>query len=523
MAILTAVFLMPSAVWGENYVEIGTGGGNDNYVPFAIGANMYYSITQQLYLASELGNTEQSISGLSFYYNSTSGTYTRAIEIYIAETEITEFTNTGLRRMFSVNGSTNRTPGIKVFDGEITTPGLKSWYKIDFDNNFSWNGSSNIVITINDKTGSVSGRTYHKSFSTGTAIRTLYCQATYSGAASFTGNNTYGITSAIGYTSVAFTRFHFAQATSIATPENLASVDAELTDNTAKVEWDAVDGADSYTIRYKKNGAIEYSEVSGITDTHYAFTELEARTKYFVGVKAVKGEDASAYTSDITFTTHSEPLTINDLTADYSAYEGNSYYLTINRTLTSASYNTLCLPFGMKQAQCEALFGTAYYTILELKSSELVRNYLILNFEEKFSITAGKPYLVKPESDINSWVVEGATIATTTTPTETSVVNFIGVLTPTVVEASKANLFLGADNTLYYNESAGTLKGMRAYFQVVEPSAVGAPARIRTANETTTGIESTFDAERAQKLLNEGRVIIRIDGHDYDLNGTMIR
>lgn len=201
---------------------------------------------------------------------------------------------------------------------------------------------------------------------------------------------------------------------------------------------------------------------------------------------------------------------------------GQSASVAVTRNLIFSSYNTICLPFSMSAQEVEDIFGTNT-SILSLTSSSLSENEITLDFAVCERIDAGVPYLIKPAATVEGWLKSSTLITATPIATETSVVNFIGVLTPTVVEASEGNLFLGAGNTLYYNQAQGTLKGMRAYFQVVEPSAVGAPARIRTANETATGIESTFNAERAQKLLNEGRVIIRIDGHDYDLNGTMIR
>jgi hypothetical protein len=50
---------------------------------------------------------------------------------------------------------------------------------------------------------------------------------------------------------------------------------------------------------------------------------------------------------------------------------------------------------------------------------------------------------------------------------ETDYVDFVGTYSPvSIYTAGKTNLYLGADNTLYYPNSAKTIGAFRAYFQL---------------------------------------------------------
>lgn len=504
--------------WATEY-QIGGSGFNDYNVPTNLAEQ--YSISQSIYLASELiaqGATAGDIESIAYKYAS-STSYTRNIKIYITATD----TETASKWSFYYIVSQVNDNDC-YYSGSITLPTTSgTLYTIPLSKKFTWDGKKNICILFYDETGSVGGSLkYHKAYSISTEGRCIYA----SGSNSYKPQNTSKIT-CTSSSWIPVIKFNITTSTpsTIPAPENLTNDAEALTSNSATVSWDAVDGADSYTIRYKANDAADYTEIANNPNTEYTLTGLAANTKYFVGVKAVKGSDESAYSSDINFTTKAEPYTFSDQTTadDLTAINGNTYDLTIDRALYSASYNTLCLPVQMKQTQCEVIFGGEDNTILELTSSALEGDNLVLNFLPKRSILPGRAYLVKPATDITSWVLENVTINNSTDPKVTTAVTFVPVLTPTEVAAANTNLMVGAGNTLFYPNAAGTLKGMRAYFQITDLAAAGAPARIGRIGNAATGIQNAAEAKKAAKALEEGRVILRIDGRTYDLNGHLLK
>lgn len=194
--------------------------------------------------------------------------------------------------------------------------------------------------------------------------------------------------------------------------------------------------------------------------------------------------------------------------------------VTINRSLTAGMFNTICLPFAMTAAEINAKLGTC--DIRELSTATLNDNVLVLDFAPATAIEAGKPYLIQPTAAISSWTMENVTLSTTTNPSITASVDFIGVLTPAELTASENTLCVGANDRLFYVGATSTMKGLRAYFQV-KGAAAGAPARISLGGHVATGLENDNDNANVNKLIEQGRVIIRIDGHDYDLNGRLLK
>ena len=127
-----------------NGVYVGTGGGKTNpYLPTYTGSN--YSITQQIYTSSEIGDAME-IVNLSYYNEG--GENTRVLDIYMAHTDVesipTDAPNTGWVALTEDN---------LVFSGSVTMK-QGCWNTIYLDAPFAYDGSTNVAIVVNDKTGS---------------------------------------------------------------------------------------------------------------------------------------------------------------------------------------------------------------------------------------------------------------------------------------------------------------------------------------------------------------------------------
>ncbi len=131
---------------GEIVVGSGTGSNNGGDLPTSTYYN--YSYTQQIYLASEL-NTSGTvvIDRVSFqYFHETQ--YVRNITIYLGNTSKTAFANdTDWIQYIDLQ---------EVFVGEVTfnNSGDDKWVDIVLDQPFVYNGTDNLVIAVDDNTGS---------------------------------------------------------------------------------------------------------------------------------------------------------------------------------------------------------------------------------------------------------------------------------------------------------------------------------------------------------------------------------
>ena len=120
-------------------ITIGSGTGTNANIP----TNVYYnySLSQQIYTKDEMGEA-CTITAVSFYYNSSINSGARALDIYMSHTD-----NATLSSWSSVNADQ------KVFSGNVTFSS-NGWKTITLDTPFTYNGTSNLLLTVDDNTGS---------------------------------------------------------------------------------------------------------------------------------------------------------------------------------------------------------------------------------------------------------------------------------------------------------------------------------------------------------------------------------
>ena len=166
------------------------------------------------------------------------------------------------------------------------------------------------------------------------------------------------------------------------------------------------------------------------------------------------------------------------------------------RTLyKDGAWNTLCLPFNVNNFTGTPLEGA---TVKTLESTSFSGGTLTMNFSDDgvTSIEAGKPYIVKwaNGTNIENPVFNGVLISNVTTNAETDYADFVGTYSPvSIYTDEKTNLYLGADNSLYYPTASGfKVNAFRAYFKL----------NGLTAGEITSGaIELNFGEDEATRIL----------------------
>lgn len=211
------------------------------------------------------------------------------------------------------------------------------------------------------------------------------------------------------------------------------------------------------------------------------------------------------------------------------AYNDHTTDVTMTRSLTNAQYNTFCLPFSLSASQMTTAFG-ADYDLEELTNVafDAGTKELTLMFTKKSALEAGKPYLLKPANDVINPSFTGVTIsnATPSDGLDNGYIEFHGVYSPTSLTGGNKNLlFLGVDNTLYFPQETGDLKGFRAYFEVKGAAAgVAVRARIVRHEDAVTSVESNQQsAISSQKVIRDGQLLILREGKMYNAQGMLVK
>ena len=132
-------------------IVIGGAASTSRYLP----AYMYYSMTQQIYTASEMGGTPTEISSVSFF-NTVANTASRNWSVYMVNTDKTAFTSTSDWIPVSENNL--------VFSGNVSIT-AQNWITIYFSTPFQYDGSSNVALIVDDNLNSFS-YIYYRTFGT---------------------------------------------------------------------------------------------------------------------------------------------------------------------------------------------------------------------------------------------------------------------------------------------------------------------------------------------------------------------
>ena len=213
------------------------------------------------------------------------------------------------------------------------------------------------------------------------------------------------------------------------------------------------------------------------------------------------------------------------------------------RTLyKDGAWNTLCLPFAVSDFTGTPLQGAI---VMELGNSgdcktgfDSATGTLTLDFVDANMIEAGHAYIVmwtKPSGydghesdfDIRNPVFNGVTVVNEN-PDDQKVVSqdgyvqFIGTYSPVnIYTAKKTNLYLGADNNLYYPwgdaMTSFNINSFRAYFQLLNGLTAGDPGNGVRAINLNFGEGSEETIISPAKIAERADVWYTIDG--VKLNG----
>ena len=215
-----------------NWAYLGDG---DNISDVFLPSYSYYKygLSQQIYTAEEIGSAGN-ITSIAFYNQGDNNTKTRTYDIYLKPTNKFEF--------FSNTDWINLSEEDKVFSGDVTLTS-NEWTFITFDKPFVYDGTSNLVLVMDDNSGNYTSAPHMNCWVYGTsldqAIRVYsdgtnydpFAPTSYSGTVINMKNQVY---------------FGFANI-DCWPPVNLTATD--ITTNSATLHWEGYQ--DIYNLRYR--------------------------------------------------------------------------------------------------------------------------------------------------------------------------------------------------------------------------------------------------------------------------------
>lgn len=282
-----------SLTLGENSTSI-------NSIPFS---EYPYTYTQELILANELSQTPLLLNSLSLQYNY-DGVSRRNVDIYIGHTSRSSFST--LVAYVPIDSLT------LVYSGyiEVDSMDYNGWVTIPFSTTFAYNGTSNLVVAIDDNTGNRDGdygysRLYTHSSPENTTRACYY--HIYDGCPNVSPSNPIAEGSD-GYVGGEIHRYSYRNNMRFATacdttiscyPPNL--IVENITDSSVSLLW-AVDAGVSYELQYKSRSETDYTSLP-TNGNIYTINGLSFNTDYAVRMRQICGDGDTSVWKTLEFTT----------------------------------------------------------------------------------------------------------------------------------------------------------------------------------------------------------------------------
>ena len=279
------------------------------------------SFTEQIYLPGDFNNVSAEFSGMSFQYND-GQVITRTLDIYMAHTADNEL----VQNVWA----TPLDSYVHVYSGPVTfnNTGTNRWVDIAFDTNFYYNGSDNLLLVVNDITGSEVNNSNAKFYTINTNANRSQCKYTHTVGENWSINNM--PTSGTLHTQVNNIRLTACDVVSCIVPNTLVlgPVDA----SSAELSWYNPNASQNCEIEYKASTDADWTSTGTFSGSSYIVYGLDANTQYQMRVRAVCGNnDFSEWSETVSFRTECEPIITLPYTQNFAGTDvygsGNDTYV----------------------------------------------------------------------------------------------------------------------------------------------------------------------------------------------------
>ena len=313
-AVLLLAVLCSVGTWAQSEViAVGHGTTASSYLPSY--PNNMYSMSQQIYTKDEIGKKGK-ITSIAFYNYDTGSA--RTYDIYLSHTSKTEFDS---RTDWVKVAATD-----KVFGGTVTLSQGK-WTVIDFDEPFEYDGTRNLLLTVDDNTGKDTGFNYSVGTYDGSGNQALYYYKMFGTPVNMDPTQSNTEEGSI-YHRKNNIRLCFE---TYPKPYRLEAV--EIGDTSALIQCSLRGDATAWNLRYRKAAAegeqeLRWTTPDSLITRSYTIEGLVPATKYEAQVRAIFAEDhLSDWTDTLVFTTNCCPVEqqaelIYALRSNYSSWFG---------------------------------------------------------------------------------------------------------------------------------------------------------------------------------------------------------
>ena len=253
--------------------QIGNGTGTDYYIPLN---NFYnYSYTQQIVTASELGTTNNTLTGIDFEFSYTTATTSKTnCTIYMAHTNLSDLSSGWIPFDDSF---------VPVYVGHLNAQ--SGWNHYEFTNPFTYDGTSNIVISILDNSGAYNGSAYtFYNHNAPNKTRYIYQDGSRYNPQALSGTGTL-------YSSRSNMKIYSAECLGQGVCAAPNVVVTEVGINDVSIQWAAGNTETSWVLEYKAESDTNWTSLGAVSATSYTFSDLTPSTTYHFRVSAMCGTE----------------------------------------------------------------------------------------------------------------------------------------------------------------------------------------------------------------------------------------
>ena len=224
---------------------------------------------------------------------------------------------------------------------------------------------------------------------------------------------------------------------------------------------------------------------------------------YLRNMKLTETDISKFYTTDevettVTVTGAADGRVVLDETSTTAPDVASGVDVRVKRTINAGEWSTICLPFAMSQAQCQAAFGSDV-EIGDFKgyTYDSDEDKITVNFSNVTAIAANHPYIIKVSAAVTEFSVDGVDVNPADDPRVTfrasnkKLKDFVGTYVADFDfydEAKHTPLFLSGNQFWYATESTKHMKAFRAYFDFVDMLSEVDAARVAIAFDEATVI-----------------------------------
>lgn len=286
-------------------LQIGTGTSTNSYIPAYLFASS--SVSQQIFTASEL-NGATSIEGFSVYMTNSAATPARQWDVFLDTTTLSSYSG--------ASDYVAPTLANRYFSGMVNI--AQGWVTVTFDSAFTVPAGKNVVLTVNDKTGTNGSSRYFRTTTTTDAM-TVYGYTT-SGVMDAT-----SATAVLAGTTNTLTRRNTIKLlTGCSVGGCLAPVitSAVPDGNTVTLNWTSVGTETAWKVEYRTGTNAWTVATASTTSTTYTVTGLSYTTTYAFRVSSLCGTEEASRTIIATTPCGPESLPFSE---NFNVFLASSY------------------------------------------------------------------------------------------------------------------------------------------------------------------------------------------------------